>query len=226
MFTAMGVEAFAERARRELLATGETVRKRPVETSDDLTAQEAQIARLAREGLTNPEIGAQLFISPHTVEWHLRKVFTKLGIRSRRQLRSGVCLGGGVLGQELFQVTEVAGLGRCQEGAQETTLLGGIHGRPSLGGHAAAGAAHDLASVVHPQLQDLRDLLVRVVEHLSKDERGAFVGCQVRQQQLDGQLDRLRLAQPSCRGRRRCPQAREASGRRRSRGVCARTGRR
>jgi DNA-binding CsgD family transcriptional regulator len=86
MFTAIRAEGFAERARAELLATGETVRKRTVETRDDLTAQEAQIARLARDGRTNPEIGAQLFISPRTVEWHLRNVFTKLGIRSRREL--------------------------------------------------------------------------------------------------------------------------------------------
>ena len=81
------MEAFAERARRELLATGEKVRKRTVETRDDLTAQERQIARLARDGLSNPEIGARLFLSPRTVEWHLRKVFTKLGIRSRRRAR-------------------------------------------------------------------------------------------------------------------------------------------
>ena len=87
MLTAMGIEGFAERARRELLATGETVRKRTVETATELTAQEAQIARLARDGLSNPEISTQLFISPRTVEWHLRKVFTKLGISSRRQLR-------------------------------------------------------------------------------------------------------------------------------------------
>jgi DNA-binding CsgD family transcriptional regulator len=90
MFTAMGAEGFAERARVELLATGETVRKRTVETRDELTAQEAQIARLARDGRTNPEIGAQLFISPRTVEWHLRKVFAKLGISSRRQLREAL----------------------------------------------------------------------------------------------------------------------------------------
>jgi DNA-binding CsgD family transcriptional regulator len=90
MFTAMGAEGFAERARGELLATGETVRKRTVETRDDLTAQEAQIARLARDGRTNPEIGAQLFISPRTVEWHLRNVFTKLGIRSRRELHDAL----------------------------------------------------------------------------------------------------------------------------------------
>ena len=83
---AMGIDAFAERARRELLATGETVRKRTVETRDELTAQEGQIASLAAEGRTNPEIGAQLFLSPRTVEWHLRKVFTKLGISSRKEL--------------------------------------------------------------------------------------------------------------------------------------------
>ena len=81
-----GSQAFADRARRELLATGETVRKRRVETRSDLTAQEGQIARLAREGLTNPEIGAQLFISPRTVQYHLRKVFLKLGISSRAEL--------------------------------------------------------------------------------------------------------------------------------------------
>jgi DNA-binding CsgD family transcriptional regulator len=86
MLTAMGAAAFAERARRELLATGETVRTRSVETRDELTAQEMQIAQLASDGRTNPEIGAQLFISPRTVEWHLRNVFTKLAIRSRREL--------------------------------------------------------------------------------------------------------------------------------------------
>ena len=84
------MEAFAERARRELLATGEKVRKRTVETRDELTPQEEQIARLARDGLSNPEIGAQLFLSPRTVEWHLRKVFTKLGITSRTELRAAL----------------------------------------------------------------------------------------------------------------------------------------
>jgi DNA-binding CsgD family transcriptional regulator len=88
MFTRMGADAFAERTRRELVALGEKVRKQPVRSGDELTAQEAQIARLAAEGLTNQEIGAQLFISTHTVEWHLRKVFVKLGITSRRQLRT------------------------------------------------------------------------------------------------------------------------------------------
>ena len=83
----MGVEAFAERARRELAATGETVHKRTVETESDLTAQEAHIARLAAQGLTNPEIAAALYISPRTVEWHLRKIFTKLGVTTRRQQR-------------------------------------------------------------------------------------------------------------------------------------------
>jgi DNA-binding CsgD family transcriptional regulator len=88
MFTRMGAQAFAERARRELIATGEKARKQPVSSGDELTAQEGQIARLAGDGLTNQEIGAQLFISTHTVEWHLRKVFVKLGITSRRQLRT------------------------------------------------------------------------------------------------------------------------------------------
>jgi DNA-binding CsgD family transcriptional regulator len=86
----IGAQAYAERARRELKATGETVRKRTVQRRVELTAQEEQIARLAGAGLTNAEIGAQLFLSPHTVEWHMRKVFAKLGIRSRRQLRTTV----------------------------------------------------------------------------------------------------------------------------------------
>ncbi|MGC5168012.1 helix-turn-helix transcriptional regulator [Luteimicrobium sp. DT211] len=85
-YAASGAEAFAERAARELAATGETVRKRSPGTPDELTSQEAQIARLAVAGRTNPEIGAVLFLSPRTVEWHLRKVFTKLGITSRREL--------------------------------------------------------------------------------------------------------------------------------------------
>ena len=90
MLAAIGMEAFAERARRELIATGETVRKRSVETVTTLTAQEAYIARLARDGLTNPEIGARLFLSARTVEWHLRKIFTKLGIGSRRELHAAL----------------------------------------------------------------------------------------------------------------------------------------
>jgi ATP/maltotriose-dependent transcriptional regulator MalT len=86
MLEVFGMEAFAERARRELAATGEKPRKRSAETRGDLTAQEAQIAQLAREGYSNPEIGAQLFLSPRTGEWHMRKVFAKLGINSRREL--------------------------------------------------------------------------------------------------------------------------------------------
>ena len=88
MFVKMGAQAFAERARRELTAAGEKVGKQVVAEGERLTAQEAQIARLAADGLTNQEIGSQLFISTHTVEWHLRKVFAKLGISSRRQLRT------------------------------------------------------------------------------------------------------------------------------------------
>jgi DNA-binding CsgD family transcriptional regulator len=90
MLVAMGADGFAERARRELLATGEKVRTRTVETRDELTAQEEQIARLARDGLSNPEIGARLFLSPRTVEWHLGKVFVKLGISSRRGLHDAL----------------------------------------------------------------------------------------------------------------------------------------
>ena len=86
-FTDMGMEAFARRAARELLATGEKIRRHTVETTTTLTAQEVQIVRLVREGLTNPEIGARIFISPRTVEWHLRNIFTKLGVTSRRQLQ-------------------------------------------------------------------------------------------------------------------------------------------
>jgi DNA-binding CsgD family transcriptional regulator len=90
MFDRFGAEGFAERARRELQATGETVRRRSVEAQDVLTPQETQVARLAAEGHTNPEIGAHLFISPRTAEYHLSKVFTKLAISSRRQLRGAL----------------------------------------------------------------------------------------------------------------------------------------
>jgi DNA-binding CsgD family transcriptional regulator len=87
LLATMGADGFADRARRELLATGEKARKRRDDTRDDLTPQEKQIARLARDGRTNPEIGSELFISPRTVEWHLRKVYTKLGVSSRKGLR-------------------------------------------------------------------------------------------------------------------------------------------
>jgi DNA-binding CsgD family transcriptional regulator/tetratricopeptide (TPR) repeat protein len=88
MFTAMGLSRFAQRARRELLAAGATAPQRQTGAREELTTQEAQIAQMAREGMSNPEIGAKLFLSARTVEWHMRKVFTKLGISSRRQLRS------------------------------------------------------------------------------------------------------------------------------------------
>jgi len=88
LFTVIGAEAFAERARRELAATGEKVRQREVDTYSQLTPQEEHIVRLARDGRTNPEIAAELFISTRTVEWHLRKVFAKLGITSRRDLHN------------------------------------------------------------------------------------------------------------------------------------------
>ncbi|HEY8987088.1 MAG TPA: AAA family ATPase [Streptomyces sp.] len=91
MFQTFGARAFAERARRELLATGETVRRRAADASEALTAQETQVARLAADGRTNAEIGAELFISPRTVEWHLRKVFAKLGVTSRNKV--GAALG-------------------------------------------------------------------------------------------------------------------------------------
>ena len=84
------MEAFAERARHELAATGETVRKRTFETFDELTPQELQIARFAAEGLSNPQIGSHLFLSRYTVDYHLRKVFTKLGVTSRNQLRESL----------------------------------------------------------------------------------------------------------------------------------------
>jgi DNA-binding NarL/FixJ family response regulator len=87
-FSRIGAKTFEERARGELLATGETVRKRRVDARDDLTPQEKQIAQLARDGLSNADIGARLFLSHRTVEYHLHKVFSKLGIRSRHELTS------------------------------------------------------------------------------------------------------------------------------------------
>ena len=87
MLSSMGMAAFAERAQRELLATGERVRKRTAEVARDLTPQETCIARLAVDGLTNRDIATQLFLSARTVEWHLKKVYTKLGASSRRDLR-------------------------------------------------------------------------------------------------------------------------------------------
>ena len=89
-FSRFGAQAFAERARRELLATGETARRITPDTRDALTPQEVQVARLARDGHTNPEIGAQLYISPRTVEYHLRKVFRKLDVSTRRELRDAL----------------------------------------------------------------------------------------------------------------------------------------
>jgi DNA-binding NarL/FixJ family response regulator len=86
MFEAMGAGAFAARAGRELKATGETARERTPNSNSELTSQEGQIARMARDGLSNPDIGTRLFISTHTVQYHLRKVFAKLGITSRSQL--------------------------------------------------------------------------------------------------------------------------------------------
>jgi DNA-binding NarL/FixJ family response regulator len=85
-FAEMGAEAFAQRATRELLATGETARKRTVETRDELTPHEARIARMARDGASNQDIATQLFVSRKTVEYHLHKVFAKLGISTRHQL--------------------------------------------------------------------------------------------------------------------------------------------
>jgi DNA-binding CsgD family transcriptional regulator len=104
MFSGMGANAFAGRARRELAAAGHRVRARRPGRVDALTAKEAQIARLAVTGQTNQEIGAQLFVSPRTVEWHLSKVFTKLGITSRQQLRAA-------LGQQRQEVRARADLG-------------------------------------------------------------------------------------------------------------------
>jgi DNA-binding CsgD family transcriptional regulator len=90
MFTSMGTEGFADRSERELSATGERARKRSVETRDQLTPQEAQVARLARDGLSNAEIGARIFVSQTTVAYHLRNVFSKLNIGSRHQLAAAL----------------------------------------------------------------------------------------------------------------------------------------
>lgn len=94
LFTSIGMEAFGERAKIELLATGGKVRRQAIKTRDQLTAQEREIARLAGDGMSNPEIGTRLFLSPRTIEWHLRNVYTKLGIGSRRQLAAALATSG------------------------------------------------------------------------------------------------------------------------------------
>lgn len=115
MLTDMGLAAFAERAERELRATGERVRKRSVETRGELTPQEAQVARLARDGLSNPEIGARLFLSPHTVHYHLSKVFTKLEITSRNQLARALPDGAPMMG-EMARSARLLGRGGRPDG--------------------------------------------------------------------------------------------------------------
>jgi DNA-binding NarL/FixJ family response regulator len=95
MFAALGMHAFAEQARRELRATGATVRRRTADPRDQLTSQEDQIVLLARTGMSNPEIAAQLFLSARTVQYHLRKVFIKFEISSRRDLRQALPDGAG-----------------------------------------------------------------------------------------------------------------------------------
>jgi len=120
MFATIGMQAFAERARRELRATGETARRRTASPHDQLTPQEAQIARLARAGLSSPEIAAQLFLSPRTVEYHLAKVFTKLGITSRRQLRQALP------GSSHDRPTALPGPGREERGPEEQLGPGDI----------------------------------------------------------------------------------------------------
>jgi DNA-binding CsgD family transcriptional regulator len=94
MSATIGMDAFTERASKELVATGERARKRTIETRDRLTGQEAQVAQLASEGLTNPEIGGRLFLSARTVEWHLSKVFAKIGVSSRRELSAALLKAG------------------------------------------------------------------------------------------------------------------------------------
>jgi DNA-binding CsgD family transcriptional regulator len=125
MFAAIGMEAFAERARRELAASGETARQRTTKTHDQLTPQETQIAQLARDGLSNPEIAAQLFLSTRTVEWHLRKVFTKLEITSRLQLQRA-------LPDDAIAVRLASGAGRT-----ESATLSRTSGGPGVQLHLA-----------------------------------------------------------------------------------------
>jgi DNA-binding CsgD family transcriptional regulator len=141
----MGLEGFAERARHELLATGETARRRTLETAAELTAQEQHIADLAAQGLTNPEIGAALYVSPRTVEWHLRKVFIKLGLSTRRELRGTP---GAVGGEESGPTAPAAdpAAGDRRPGGRTTPACGA---NPLPEGHREAGYA-DFDAQGHP----------------------------------------------------------------------------
>lgn len=127
----MGADGFAERARRELLATGATARRRTAGTDADLTPQEMQIAMRARSGETNSEIGAELFLSARTVEWHLRKVFTKLGITSRRQLQHAVSGAARPCG---YQVCSLARTRTSSTATRRSRVTGTVAtGDPALG---------------------------------------------------------------------------------------------
>ena len=151
-FSQMGAAAFAERARRELLATGETARRITPDTRDALTPQEIQVARLARDGHTNPEIGAQLFISPRTVEYHLRKVFRKLDVSTRKELRAALADGAG---QAVLDTAWAPQLPHRQRGQQR---------RDDEAEHEGA----DLAAERHEQDEQRRDrhaLGVRLAGH-------------------------------------------------------------
>ena len=135
MFSRMGAAAFAERARRELAATGETVRKRTVETVDELTTQEAQVARLAAQGRTNPEIGAQLFISPRTVEYHLHKIIPE----ARHQFAQRAPEGAPGRGARRCARLEFSSLKRGELFGEATHRVEVQEGPPAHAGHAGCG---------------------------------------------------------------------------------------
>jgi DNA-binding CsgD family transcriptional regulator len=209
MFLAIGMEAFAERAHKELLATGEKARKRTVETRDDLTAQELQIARMARDGLSNPDIGTRLFLSPRTVEWHLRKVFGKLGIRSRYELAGALTNSGSELVQAWAQRRELNFLERANRFFGHRAYLNGCrNASPALAAGTrntewVAARTSSTTTWVFPVSRSHSSEIVRpsawrVSSSMNISRSLGLFGCDLRVKESSFDLSRMRQVRSAC----------------------------